>query len=424
MPVSPVLDLSTYTLTFADEFDGTRLNAWEGHGSDGLWATSFSPHLDDTRTLSSNGESQWYVDADDAASPFEVANGVLTITASEVAEEDRAATGGLPYTSGLLTTEMTFAAEEGYFEVRADLPDVAGFLSAFWLLPADGDWSAEIDLFEQLGGALETVNMNLWDAGVPDEARAVVEGLADGFHTFGLMWTADAIRWFVDGVLLHSVANTVVEPMYLALSLALGTDWTGPVAEDADLSEGFAIDYVRVYEQGENTDTVLHDGTHGADTLYGTRWGDEMRGRKGDDVIYGRDGDDVLKGNRGEDELFGGAGDDRLKGGKDADKLWGGTGDDRLVGGQGNDNLWGGDGADIFVFKAGHGADLVHDFEAGIDHVHLRRFDTDWDTVQGALEDQGWAVVIDLAALGGAEGDRVTLVGLSLEELSAGDFLF
>ena len=55
-----------------------------------------------------------------------------------------------------------------------------------------------------------------------------------------------------------------------------------------------------------------------------------------------------------DDDLFGGAGSDFIHGGQ---------GDDLITGGLGNDVLIGGLGADTFVFRPGHGADLIFGFD-------------------------------------------------------------
>ncbi|QND88019.1 Enterohemolysin EhxA [Chromobacterium vaccinii] len=64
----------------------------------------------------------------------------------------------------------------------------------------------------------------------------------------------------------------------------------------------------------------------------------------------GTDGDDTLEGWDGSDILIGGAGND---------VLIGHGGADTLIGGAGSDTLHGGAGADVYVFKRGHGHDVI-----------------------------------------------------------------
>ncbi|MBM3604778.1 MAG: hypothetical protein FJX25_08485, partial [Alphaproteobacteria bacterium] len=58
------------------------------------------------------------------------------------------------------------------------------------------------------------------------------------------------------------------------------------------------------------------------------------------------------------------------------DTIRAGGGNDTLIGGAGDDELWGGAGNDTFVFRAGHGADRIMDFQTG-DKIDLSQMDAD-----------------------------------------------
>lgn len=390
------LNGASYHLTFHDEFE--YLSTWKGYGSHGLWANSFSPHLDDTRWISANGEGQYYAFADETDLPevFSVEEDILSISASPVAEADRDLTQGQGYVSGLLTTEMTFAFQTGYVEIRADLPDELGFLSAFWLLPADDDWSAEIDIVEAVGATPRAHHTNFWTEGVPDHEAIYGPDLSDGFHTYGLEWTEDTLTWFVDGQEIRTTAHEINEDMFLALSLAVNSDWSGSTSSATDYSDPLQIDYVRIYEPTARaeanpainpeqisapTDVFASDIE---DTLVGSAWSDSISGGQGDDLLYGKDGDDVLRGGRGKDQIWGhddddvligggamdtmggGSGNDALFGGRGADLLLADVGDDFLQGQKGGDSLWGQEGNDTLV--GGRGPDTLV-AGSGTDHI-------------------------------------------------------
>lgn len=115
-------------------------------------------------------------------------------------------------------------------------------------------------------------------------------------------------------------------------------------------------------------------GGAGDDMLFLDHWseGSHAAGGAGNDHLISSNGDDTLFGKSGQDRLEGGRGADTLHGGLGDDRLDGGEGDDVLSGGAGNDVLTGGWGADEFVFRAGRiGQDVVEDFEAGLDLIHL-----------------------------------------------------
>ena len=72
---------------------------------------------------------------------------------------------------------------------------------------------------------------------------------ADDFHVFGLEWSEDWVRYYVDGVLVHEVENTLMHShQYLILDSEVIHGWFGdPVAED--LPSTYFIDYVRAWKR-------------------------------------------------------------------------------------------------------------------------------------------------------------------------------
>lgn len=178
----------------------------------------------------------------------------------------------------------------------------------------------------------------------------------------------------------------------------LWTPWTSKlVAELAVVSGGDA-------------DDVLRGGVHA----------DLLLGGGGDDLLVGERGDDVASGGRGRDTIRGGDGADRIDGGSGVDFLIGGGGRDLIVGGRGQDALMGGPGADTFVFKAGSGEDSIVDF-APRDRIDLRGAASDFLSFADILEkimQAGDGVVIDLGG-----GDRVFVAGVSIDQLTAEQFL-
>ena len=88
-------------------------------------------------------------------------------------------------------------------------------------------------------------------------------------------------------------------------------------------------------------------GNHQANRLFGYRGDDILSGREGNDYLRGESGADAVMGDAGSDMLFGDLGNDKVSGGSGHDMVWGGKGDDVLQGGTGNDVLEGGSGEDL-----------------------------------------------------------------------------
>ncbi|MCT8161200.1 calcium-binding protein [Pseudoruegeria sp. SHC-113] len=166
---------------------------------------------------------------------------------------------------------------------------------------------------------------------------------------------------------------------------------------------------------GKGRDSL--SGGDGDDQLYGGEWDDDLVGNKGDDLLDGGAGRDILSGHAGKDVLRGGAGNDLLYGNNGDDSLNGGADNDILAGGAGNDTLRGGAGEDRFLFRAGEGADVIIDFEIGLDEL---KFDGIAGGMAGlSFADQGSDLLITVAG-----GGSVLLEGLAGTAPADIDFVF
>ncbi len=115
----------------------------------------------------------------------------------------------------------------------------------------------------------------------------------------------------------------------------------------------------------------------GADSIFGTRFGEDLFGFNGRDRINAGGGADFVSGGNGNDRLYGGAGRDSLNGDGGDNLLSGGAGKDQLIGNDG--------GEDRFVFNTGlraGTADVIVDFNALNDDRIL--LDNDIFTALGA----------------------------------------
>lgn len=215
---------------------------------------------------------------------------------------------------------------------------------------------------------------------------------------------------------------------------------------DATLMQGGQIAVTYLEDTGSTTtvraviiepDAIA--GTDGADDLTGTEeedvilglaGNDQIAGNNGDDDIDGGAGDDEITGGRGDDSIDGGAGNDRIFGQQGRDTINGGAGDDYIHGqggndvirgGEGTDILRGGNGADVFVFRSGDDANTVKDFSATdmIDLSGVSAISSFDDLQANHLQQVGADVVID-----DEQGTTITLEGVDLNTLDAGDFLF
>ena len=126
-------------------------------------------------------------------------------------------------------------------------------------------------------------------------------------------------------------------------------------------------------------------GALGRDTVFAGIGNDTIQGGNGDDVFYGEAGNDRIFARLGNDIVYAGdqfdfidAGDgnDMVFGGKGGDRVYLGNGNDVYVdtaqtGAFGQDTITGGAGVDRFVFQAVMSADVITDFQVGVDELRL-----------------------------------------------------
>jgi beta-glucanase (GH16 family) len=271
--IEPRLLLSgTYHLSFDDEFNSLQLAS--GAGTAGWLPTDYW----NNHWLPGNGEQQYYGNpATDDYNPFSVSNGVLTITAKPTPAGVDA--DGQPYVSGEISTShgapypqdpqgAGFSQQYGYFEIRAKLPAGKGLWPAFWMMPANGGQAAEYDVFETLGQTPSDIYQSThWDSysgGTGYDYQNHINS-SDGFHTYGFLWDANNVSWYVDGQLAHTEANHSNTPMYMIVNLAVGGYWPGNPDGTTPFPADMQVDSVRVFSSDPNVPTVSpqsgYDGT-------------------------------------------------------------------------------------------------------------------------------------------------------------------
>ncbi len=254
-----------YRLVFGDDFndgDVSRINENAVGGQPG--APAWRSRYRHDRFTIINGEKQIYVDAAFPGTanhplgvqPFSIENGMLTISANP-ADPVRVKpfVNDIGYTSGCITTELTFWQTYGYYEMLAKLPLGKGYFPAFWLLPKRVIWPPEIDVFEASGVRPDRVHLGVI---APDKQTADtwingVVNIGDGLHAYGIEWTKENIVWFLDGKEVWRRPNSVNEDMYVLANLAIGNQDPNfiPNPDASTPFPGrFEIDYIRVYARG------------------------------------------------------------------------------------------------------------------------------------------------------------------------------
>ena len=231
-------------LLWEENFDGQSLNekAWNFELGDGC------PHICGW----GNNERQSYTKDNHV-----VKGGNLNITARK---------DGDKYTSTRITTAGKKEFQYGYIEARAKVPVGHGIWPAFWMLGTDikqVGWPmcGEIDILEYIGRepdmAYTTLHYKDRHGDNANGKKTQMPDIEDGFHTYGVNWTADKIEFFIDGeaVFSYEAPETKTpetwpfdQPFYILVNMAVGGNFGGPKVDDSIFPQEYVIDYIRVYE--------------------------------------------------------------------------------------------------------------------------------------------------------------------------------
>lgn len=286
-----------YKMTFHDEFDGTKLDTTKW----GYQYGCFDP--------AQRSQAQ-YTDSPDNVS---VRDGYLNLTARYSPMKTKwdgtqiprtckhgSMTYDAPFTSGMITTKtkdgkVLYAAPGTgfYAEARIKLPSARPSWSAFWGTGTKGAYPAngEIDVFESKGYDPTHLMSNVHTPRIGEPTKTTQhQGMMKGdtassqseFHTYGVRKTSDAIEFYFDGALTHTVEMSDIKGdnpfldkdnnLVLMLNQMVGgsylakqSNWSDKTyvdatkyADDYKSADGAGatmyVDYVRVYEPKTEAD--------------------------------------------------------------------------------------------------------------------------------------------------------------------------
>jgi len=222
-----------WVLTFSEDFEGNELSY-----------PKWVPH--DPWGRERNREGQAYV-----PEAIGVQDGVARITAKrELARYDGRQR---EFTSGMLTTQGSFAQTYGRFEIKCRAAAGKGLQSRFWLMPVPSGEIPSIDIYDVIGSAPGSALFGNWWGDEKTERSFTgsydAGDLSAGFHVVAMEWDENRIVWTVDGKeRFRSTSGIPHQPMYLAISLAVGGAQARYPDQSAKFPATFEIDYVRVYQ--------------------------------------------------------------------------------------------------------------------------------------------------------------------------------
>ena len=165
-----------------------------------------------------------------------------------------------------------FMHKYGYYECRCKLPMSKGWWAAFWLQSPvigcctdPGKAGVEVDIMESFSdyGVIDrdTMSHNAHWGGYGADHQSfglhayTLKPTDDDFHVYGLDWSRDGYRFYVDGELSALMPGPVSDTeQFILVSTECNGYRNNPPAPchellETTLPDAFVVDYVRVYDE-------------------------------------------------------------------------------------------------------------------------------------------------------------------------------
>ena len=168
------------------------------------------------------------------------------------------------HTTGFIKSKKRFLY--GYFEAEVKLMD-APWVSGFWMTNASEDWWTEIDICENAPGVINNrhdLNSNLHVFKAPKDKGDVQKHFAlnkkyyfpkelqTDYHVWGLEWTKDFIRFYIDGILFREAKNTHWhQPLEVNFNCE-SNKWFGALPDNNRIDGEYHVKYFRVWKSKNN----------------------------------------------------------------------------------------------------------------------------------------------------------------------------
>jgi beta-glucanase (GH16 family) len=188
--------------------------------------------------------------------------------------EDDPAKPETDWATGFLTSIGKFRQRYGYFECRMKLPTASGLWPAFWMMPDRGpeagpgrestaEGGMEFDILEFLtryGPNRYNVACH-WDGYGENHKSNGTERIyaqpdREGFITAGLLWEPGQATFYANGepVARWTDDRVASVPEYI-LFTAVSGGWGGNNLTGEGLPDDFVLDYVRVWQRRDWTES-------------------------------------------------------------------------------------------------------------------------------------------------------------------------
>ncbi|MGM8362018.1 family 16 glycosylhydrolase [Flavobacterium sp. ARAG 55.4] len=240
-PLSDQKNATKWTLLkeSSDEFDSKKLNETKWFPNNPKWKGRAPTYFHPSNVSLEKGE--------------------LVIKLNQ--HKDEKLPEGFTHSTGFIVSKEKFLY--GYFEAECKLMD-APWVSGFWMSNSTKDWWTEIDICENAPGVVQNrhdLNSNIHVFKSPEDQGNVKshfsrtekyyfpKELQADYHVWGLEWTAEYIRFYIDGILFREAKNTHWhQPLAININCE-SNKWFGALPDDKRLDGEMHVKYFRAWEK-------------------------------------------------------------------------------------------------------------------------------------------------------------------------------
>lgn len=244
--VSPI-HKKNYQLTFHDNFDSINTDKWRlgqpwGYFHEG----SLHQYHDVNNVVVKDGFL--YLEAKYNPKAFDYKDSNVTI----------------PYSIGLINSDISFKQKYGYFEIRCKNPKGPATWPAFWLTGANR-WPPEIDIFEMYGKStgkrihkqISSIHYGIRghkSRGTLIRKIWLPKDTDTAFHVYACQWTSKSIKFYTDGILVRKQKiNKRLRPfmddeMVIVINNGFEAKYLKYLPKEFR-GNAFVVDWVRVYKK-------------------------------------------------------------------------------------------------------------------------------------------------------------------------------
>ncbi len=170
----------------------------------------------------------------------------------------------IPYSIGLINSDISFSQKYGYFEIRCKNPKGPATWPAFWLTGAHR-WPPEIDIFEMYGkktgqkvhrqiSSIHFGISNTRSRGTLIRKFWLPRDTDSNFHVYACEWSRRKIKFYTDGVLVRTqrlnkkLQKFMDDEMVIIISNGFEAKYLKYLPSDFK-GNAFVVDWVRVYKR-------------------------------------------------------------------------------------------------------------------------------------------------------------------------------